>query len=552
MICRYLPYTLRLRAPALLATVDGDPNSSTSLPYVPGAALRGAVARALGDPGSDEERARAFRTLILDGQVRYLNAYPRVADRRSLPAPISLRIDKAAAGSSGELVTWDLAAFGPEDDPAWPDDARATLSEPFVSIGAAQPRRVQPEMDNRFHHQRERARGRAWKVEYADGREEAYGALFAFEFLEAGQQFDGMVQISGDDPAACDALTASVQEALAGTILVGRSRRGGYGGDATLTWGTAREREVEGQGVVNADLSAGTVFRTLLVSPYIGRDPEVGQIDPVRLEAEVCDALGGRVTVVRRCWAFERVGGFNRKWRLELPQAQACAAGSVLVLRTQQRVARSELLAVEHRGLGERRVEGFGRVVFLDAPVRTQILRTSRSMAELPEVPSEVPEVVHLTQRRMLDAAVARAIDEHAARLANAATSLPTPSVIGRLRNVLRVEPELALGTLEAWLAPVGDARLRAPAMAQLERCRLNGDGGGRRLADWLRDLATSRDNGWLSDQLGLHAIAQRCALISEDTAREHLRRSGSAIRARLANGALASLARRSRRANPS
>jgi hypothetical protein len=43
----YLPFTLTLRSPAALTALGGDPNSRT-LPYIPGSALRGALARTLG------------------------------------------------------------------------------------------------------------------------------------------------------------------------------------------------------------------------------------------------------------------------------------------------------------------------------------------------------------------------------------------------------------------------------------------------------------------------------------------------------------------------
>ncbi|MBX3156455.1 MAG: hypothetical protein KF773_10685 [Deltaproteobacteria bacterium] len=545
MIWRYLPYTLSLRAPVVLAAIEGDPNSTKSLPYVPGSALRGAVARGLGDPGHDAGRARMFRTVILDGSVRYFNAYPRAVGRRTLPTPVSLRIEKTdAVGALGEIQAWDLAAFD-TDDEAWPVEPRSVVLEPFVSIGAAQPLRVQPARGRRIHQQRERSRGRAWKAKHNDGREEAHGAVFAFEFLEAGQEFDGVIQIRGENDAACDALGVSVQGALQSPILLGRSRRSGYGGDATISWGAVREREVEGQGFVNTDLPSGTMFRAQLTSPYVGRDPDTGQIDATRIEAEVVDALGGRVEVVRRRWGFERVGGFNRKWRLELPQALACAAGSVLVLRTSALLPRADLLAVEHAGLGERRVEGFGCVVFLGAPVPMQVLRTPGSGAA-PQAPKgEASELVRFAERRVLDVAVQRAVEDEAVRLANGATALPSRSVLGRLRNAMRADPDQALATLRAWLAPEGPARLKPPAMAQLERCRLDDD--HRRLSDWLRVMARE-DGGQLAKQLRFEVIAQRSSIISEATANDHLTQCAPAIRSRFIETALVALARRTRK----
>lgn len=546
MIVRYLPYTLSLHAPAVLTSLGGTANSSRSLSFIPGSALRGATARALGDPAGDADRLRRFRTLILDGAVRYLNAYPRAAGRRTLPTPVSFRVDKTGTvGPSGAITAWDLAAFdgqGDTDDEDWPDASLSGLPEPFVSIGAAQPLRVTPAMGSRIHQQRDRARGRAWKEE-RDGLEEAPGAIFAFEFLEADQEFAGLVQIRGEDSAACDELAEIVRNVLRGRILLGRSRRGGYGGDGTICWNDPCERELTGQGVVNADLPAGTCFRALLTAPYVGRDPDTGQIDPSRVATEIVEAFEGRVEVIRRRWNFERVGGFNRKWRLELPQALACTAGSVLVLRANARISLADLFAVEHRGLGERRVEGFGRLVFLQAPSRQVVLRAPP--APPPTLPKEqAPDLVRFVESRILNSAIERAIKEEAARLARNAEALPSPSLLGRLRTAMRGDPQNALRTLQTWLEREGEHRLKRPAMDQLERCRLE---NGTRLSAWLREMARGQNDQQLATLLRLDALAQRFHVVSEATARKHWVSRTLWIRARLIDSTLAALARRQR-----
>jgi CRISPR-associated protein Csx10 len=57
------------------------------------------------------------------------------------------------------------------------------------------------------------------------------------------------------------------------------------------------------------------------------------------------------------------VGGFNRKWGLPLPQTPALKAGSVFVFRKAD-VDLKQLQKLEEQGIGERRIEGFGRIVF--------------------------------------------------------------------------------------------------------------------------------------------------------------------------------------------
>src|ERR1700722_18309618 len=100
MTTRYLPYTLELRSPLLATTSGSDPNSAASLSWVPGSSLRGAVARRLGG-----DRHPDFAEMVLDGSVRYLNAYPvsRTGEAepgpaiRTLPVPLSLREAKYPA-----------------------------------------------------------------------------------------------------------------------------------------------------------------------------------------------------------------------------------------------------------------------------------------------------------------------------------------------------------------------------------------------------------------------------------------------------------------------
>ncbi|GIX46056.1 MAG: CRISPR-associated RAMP protein Csx10 [Candidatus Tectimicrobiota bacterium] len=547
MICRYLPYTLTLHAPAVLTALGGDPNSSRTLPFIPGSAIRGAAARALGDPGTDPQRLRTFRALILDGSVRFLNAYPRVAGRRALPTPVSLRVDKTAVlGPDGELEAWDLAAFAgvrEDDENDWPEVTFSPVPEPFVTISAAQPVRVGPARGSRIHQQRDRQRGRAWKDPTT---EEPHGTIFVFEFLEAGQEFDGLVQVFGEDEAACEALERQVKAALEPPILIGRSRRGGYGGDATISWAQARDREVIGQGLVGADLPAGRQFRAVLTSPYIGRDPHTGQLDPSRFAEEIVERLRGRARIVRRRWSFDLAGGFNRKWRLEIPQALACAAGSVLVLETTKPIRLADLLEVEHSGLGERRVDGFGRLTFLEAPSQRLVLRVPSPTPVKAPAEGEVPELVRFAEARIVDAAVERAIREEAARLARSATRIPTPSLLGRLRNAMRPEPETALATIRTWLGHDGpsETRLRRPALDQLERCRLD---KGQRLSDWLREMAATDGGQQLAETLRLDALVQRFHIISEATAREHLGSLELSLRARFIDNVLAALSRTKR-----
>lgn len=550
MTCyRYLPYILTLQSPGIITALGGDPNSSSTLPFIPGAAVRGAVAKALGDPGRDTARQKEFRDLIFGGKVGYLNAYPSLGGLRSVPVPVSLRRKKDDPGGNHQVKVVDLTAFDGhptrDDEPGecWPEEQLAPLGQEFLTIGAAQPVLLQPKMSARIHHQRDREKGRAWK----DRNGTAHGAIFVFESLDAGQSFQGMIQVRGATEEELDPTENRIKDLLGQAILIGRSRRAGYGGMAALQWGEGQEREVYGPGreglrPVGGDISQGASFRLLLASACIVRDGSTGQINPAALPELIERRFGGRAKLVRTRWAFSPIGGFNRKWRLELPQVLAVSAGSVFLLQADHNIPVGDLYDIENEGLGERREEGYGRVLFLDAPLPEFSLREPEETAPVSAGDGQPPHVVQDIEKRIVLAQLARKIEQKAADLARSARNLPSNSLIGRLRTPLRGEPEEAIETLKRWLRDGSEAeRLKRPAMEQLERCRMDGK---RNLADWILE-ATDRDKvlSWLNAEV----LAQRCHIISEESAKRILKEKPKEISVKLIDAVLAALAVRNK-----
>lgn len=547
--CLYLPYTLTLRSPAILTALGGDPNSSLTLPFIPGAAIRGVVAKALGDPGEDGTKRDMFHDLVLGGTARYLNAYPSTNDQRALPVPLSLRRGKNGPKGAKTVTVVDLAAFDgrcPNDgdlSECWPDEQLVPLDEGYVTIGGAQRTLIHPKMSARIHHQRDRRKGRAWK----DRQGTTHGAIFTFESLDVGQAFQGLIQVRGDTDEECRAMENRIKELLGGSILVGRSRRAGYGGMASIAWGELRDREVEGAGSeglrpVNRDIAPREQFRLLLTAACIVRNPQTGQIDPAALPHMLPELLGDRAKLIRKRWSFETIGGFNRKWRLELPQALAVSAGSVFVFEAVRVIPLSELLVLEHEGLGERREEGYGRFVFLDAPLSPITLYSPQETQSPNDLDGEPPPLVLDIERRILAGKVARSIEECAAELVGKARHLPTNSLIGRLRLPLRGNPEQAIQALQRWLGSSNEAeRLKGPAMEQLRRCRLD---GSRSMDELILDVTREEK---ILERLKVDALAQRYHIVSELSAKRFIEERWKDLAVSLIEAVLAGLAVRNK-----
>ncbi len=535
---RYLDYRLTLESPAIVSVISGDPNSVTTLPYIPGSAVRGAVAAALGDPGTDKEKRAVFESLVLGDRMRYLNAYPVHEGYRCLPIPVSLRREKRDGSTGGVTLRVHDVSFYRDD---WPEKVLTHVAEPFITLGKARLTRVQPRMNARIHHQRDREKGRAWK-DVKDGRETAHGAVFALESLDAGQVFSGVVQLRGESDADLARLEDRIKGLVGDRILVGRSRRAGYGGMARLEWMEQRRREVEGVGVLMTDIEAGREFRVMTTSAGIIRHPDTGQIDPAAAAPQLRAALGGRAECVATRWTFETIGGFNRKWRLETPQVQAVAPGSVFVFAAMAEIPVSDCLAVEHTGMGERRNEGFGRLLFLGAPTETLAIYPPGDRAAGP-VGAPPPDLVRTIEARILLTQARRKIEEAAAEFAEkvqaAETPLPSNSLIGRLRTPLRKGEGQGLNVLGDWLGGDETTRLKTPAMGQLDRCRV--EKGGPSLCHWLRETVTTET---IPSALGFQLLGHRYHIVSEQTAQQVLSREKASFAEGLIDAVLAHLAR--------
>ena len=539
MIYRYFPFFLQLNSPTIITAIGGQGASGAgSLTYIPGSAIRGVAASRLGDPKNDPDKLRKFKTLILSGQVCYLNAYPYSQGLRLLPRPLSLRCEEdISSRSDTTLQVLDLAA---PCDP--PKDALRSPAFEYMAIGVTRPFGVSPVLGVHTHHQRDRELGRPGKER---------GTVFHYEHIKPGQEFAGMVCIWGQSEQEINELAQCVKVLLKPPLMLGRSWHSGYGGNADITWLDPQEREVVGGGIVRNEIHQGDIFRVMLTAPCVVRLRATGQYDPSAFEDELFQGLDGVIEPLMRFYGYEIVGGFNKKWRTDAIQALALAAGSVLVLRAKSTIPFESIKRLENQGIGERRTEGFGRLVFLERPVAQMSIVTERTVeATRPE--GEAPELVKFIERRILERALKREVEDTAAVIVRKASgTLPEASLLAGLLIPLRGEPERGLQALRQRLLAYGAEGPRKPAVQQLKRCYVHADRGRTSLLDWMRDLVGSvwdPDGTRISEVLSFPVLAQRHFVISEDSAMYHLLAMRAWAMGWLLDCVLSGLARRKRR----
>jgi CRISPR-associated protein Csx10 len=481
MLTYYYPLSFELDAPAIITGPSADPNSVMTETYIPGSSVRGAVATRVMQESPD-----LLDELVLSERISYLNAYPAIGEKRALPVPHSYRKEKYDVNA-----VHDLAGLNYED---WPDEQLEPFHYEYVNYTAADRYGINTKTSSQLHHQQDRKAGRPL------GEEEGRGTVFVYQYIERGQSFIGLIAVRGENESEIDNLVRGIRDTIKDRIFVGRSRRASYGGNARITLKEPVNREIPMTGmtgVVTENIEKGEILRVVMLSDAVIRNRQSGQIDPSYLSDELVFAIGERVKVVRKYTSSRIAGGYNRKWGLPLPQSQVAAAGSVVVLKTKDAIPFDDLMRIEHKGIGERKTEGFGRLVFL-RPAPSRINVSEYEEDEVVQRPSAIPPLVREMEKRILESALFRKCDIVAHHLADSTFQRskclrePSNSLIGRIRGVLRYEPNNALTHLRDWFDSESEICLRTEARRQFESCQVFIEGSSKRLYDWIQELAKS------------------------------------------------------------
>lgn len=516
-------YRIKLLEPTLVGTLGGEPNSARAFDYLPGSVLRGAIIGKYMQAQKAQNVGYVFdvnqndeRRLFFDGTTRYLNGYRLdLNDTRSLPTPLSWYGKK---GEEDEIFDFAVEEQNPREQ--WKG-----VNSPFCVLrmddeaeaGGATAWLVRPERNLTVHTQRTRRFGRAMPRERIND-DDNEGAVYRYDALAAGQTFEAA--ILSDNSAD----TTTLISLLKGSVLLGGSRSGGYG-KAELRCLTPNEdqntedettwREIGAPHNLNA--LPGKVIVTLLSDALLRDGSGQFVVDADVAEATMGERLNG--TQLRRCagganafYRAQMIGGFNRKWGLPLPQAQALRMGSAFVFDAPA-CSLSDWQNLEWQGIGERRAEGFGRVA-----VNWHIEETWRKEDDRPRVPASVSIAAGTPSAKLAEQMVLRMLR---ARLEEKLTAranelgkkikTPKPSQLSRLRLVIQDALREALALEQSATSSginehfaEGRARLSRYCQSlerrQFTRKQFTRDfvsGRTKTLLEWLRERIDDQSDIW-------------------------------------------------------
>ena len=479
-------YSVFLEEPLLATSIDGDPNSAVSYDYIPGSLIRGAVAGYLAT--QEDDIARTQRDLIFSGAVRFLNAYPTIVlgDQRlrSLPVPASWKVAKLKADQD-DIKARDFGLLSREQRSA----TGATKDLSGFTLGAdIQPGRYHPSRQIAVHTLRDRKAGRSTQ---------ALGTIYRYDALASGEEFQGVVLTQTIMQAE------KIKQILSNAVTcLGGAQGGGYGKvkiSAVQTYEDWKEVSVP-----LFSISAQTNFRLTLLSDTIVKD-NFGQST-----TDISTALPFPAKLIESYSKTGYVGGFNRKWGLPLPQDQVLKAGSVIVLQALSDISVDQLQNLIEYGIGQRRVEGFGRIAvnwgekeeFSSHELQRDYSKSSSDGGSDDKNVTLHPESARMAQRmeeRLWRYQLDRALVQSVQKLKP--VGLIPNSQLSRLRIIARSAlsearaAEAGKKSLDRLVRLFTDEKngLRPTALKKYNKVRVD----GKRLPDWIVDLAQKPQSVW-------------------------------------------------------
>lgn len=353
---------------------------TSSLRYIPGTAVRGAVVCALLQKEGTEGFEKV-RQSLLSCAVRFSNAYPcipcpkpsAVQQNVSADGPAEASADGRTGNAANAGTTSDASAGG---DPA---DYKELIPTPsgfyesksgdrFVNVlktgdvddgmkraGIGEFCMLEENKVTGFHV----TPGSDMKNNLNTGEMDDQ-KIFRSEYIERGHMFAGYVFTREEEMAGV--LERLFSGFPGGELRIGSGRNQASGRCRILA--VRRTREYPGSEYGKSGEITSPAYMELL-SDTVMRD-ENGEYCGLNLRSlEECFGVTG--LAVERCASSVRtVQGYNSTWRVRTPSSLMYCKGSVFRLTFEGTILREKVEETMQKGIGIRRSEGFGQILFLD------------------------------------------------------------------------------------------------------------------------------------------------------------------------------------------
>ena len=369
-MAKYFKYIIENEDPIRIADDSRSQSGQTeTLHYIAGSTIRGLV---ISSAAGDAEEFEKNKPLLFTSKVRFLNAYPTIRTgsedafdsfRDLMPVPKGFYANKGA-----EKVIQNVVVTGSVDSTM----KRAGIGD-FAYI------------DGRCLHGASIMTGSDLKIKkQLMKKDQEDRAVFRNQYIERGYTFAGYIIM--EDDTYVDAIEKMF--AIGQSIYLGNGKSAGSGRCRVVCSGMVDS--ISYADAANEDLGGSCYM--MLMSDTVMRN-SYGEYCGLNLE-ELQETLDVSSLRIERCATSGRnVRGYNSAWKTRIPSVQMYQKGSVFLLKYDGVITKAKAEEVMDKGIGIRRNEGFGRVIFLkgydEINTYDEASLQSARAAEKPELSAE-------------------------------------------------------------------------------------------------------------------------------------------------------------------
>lgn len=336
---RYFRYELMNTEPLRITDKAGSQSGQTAtLQYIPGTTIRGFIINAI----AEEEDFEKKKKILFSNKVRYLNAYRMENGEELLPSPKGFCEPKEFDGDKKALERGREIKNAVVNGECPSGYKRAVVGRYCY-------------MDSKHLYYYNMKTGSDIKIQmHPVGKEKQN--IFRSEYMAKGHTFVGYIAV--DEPS----IEAILPNIVRGTIVLGNARTAGHGKCIIKSTGFIDNIPYE-KYIPKSDQEQEAYM--MLLSPMTMRN-EQGEycgIDIMQLEKK----LGVKNLKIPFCsTSTVEIKGYNRTWGTKVPSVTMYEQGSVFHLYFDGVLKREKISQICHEGIGVRKNEGFGRVLFLN------------------------------------------------------------------------------------------------------------------------------------------------------------------------------------------
>ncbi len=397
---RYFRYELMNIEPLCITDKAGSQSGQTAtLQYIPGTTIRGFIINAIAEEDDFEKKKK----ILFSDKVRYLNAYRMENGEELLPSPKgfyetkNFDEDKKEYNEDKKFIDGDKEIKNVVVSGECPSGYKRAAIGRYCY------------MDSKCLYYYSMKTGSDIKIQMNPLGKEKQN-IFRNEYMAKGHTFVGYIAV--DEPSIEEILSNTIR----GTIVLGNARTAGHG--KCIIKSTSFVDSIPYDKYIPKCAQKHEAYMMLL-SPMTMRDGkgEYCGIDIMQLEKK----LGVKNLTIPFCsTSTVEIKGYNRTWRTKVPSVPMYEQGSVFHLYFDGVLKREKISQICHEGIGVRKNEGFGRVLFLNNYEKIECKRAGKesscpqnTVKRYPEDEKVLKLVATYYYRQCIDKAIQRYVLEH-------------------------------------------------------------------------------------------------------------------------------------------